>query len=471
MVPTVIPSYIRAITSPFQSPQPVHARTLANYDHPMVGRNTPTPSPARLSPFYEEGQTTGAIFKSLIDFTADFEDFGTSQAFLEEPVNVLMTGFEVPNILSPKTLGLGCGDNSLRPGHSRHNFSAPLEQLRQHDGAQVVPPTRERSTSCTGTDWRTFFTLSPATTFTDCPSNLDLGLLQDTRECLSSQYCSNTSPKLGIATVNDNPLHLDRSHSCLVTSASTYQDNFSVITFSGTDPEAIITPVQLLKSQLSTLIQDHRSIQRNWHYVYKCLMLRLLQKIGSEWLLDGIKKLLLSTYEAAASSARHNIAAESPITDESLILSSEEHRNDQANRQSSSLQAKFTTYCDEYGTLKIGLGTISKSTDIHGQQSLSSVNVSFFPDAKIRTTGVSVTFVRMPEITTSKPIPWHITTVNVVPENAEIIRCVQQGNLHAVRRLFQKGEASARDVDPRGFSLLSVGKLSLKAQGYKLRVI
>lgn len=256
-----------------------------------------------------------------------------------------------------------------------------------------------------------------------------------------------------------------------MTSASTYRDNFSAIISSGTDPEAIITPLQLLKSRLCTLIQDHRPIQHNCDDFRKLLMLHLLEKIGSEWLLDEIKKLLCFTYEAAARSARRSIAAPGfPISDGNVTMTSEEHSDAQAHRQLFALQATYPNHRDKYGTLTIELGTISASTDVHGQQSLSAIKVSFFPDAKIRTTGVSITSVKMPGINASNPIPWHITTVNVVPEDAEIFRCVRQGNVEAVRRLFEQGEASARDVDPWGFSLLSVRKLSLKVQERKLTV-
>ena len=470
--PVVIPSYIRAITSPVQSPQPIYARTLTNHDHPTISRNTPTPSLARLSPSYERGQNAGAMVNPLIDFTADFEDGGTFQEFLEQLVNMPMAGLEFPDITSPKTLGLGSRDNSTRPGHSRHNSSAPHEQLRQHDGAWGVQPTRERSTSCSATDWRTFLKLSPVITSADCPSDLDLGPLQDTQERFSAQYSSNTSPKLAIT--NGNPPYLDGSHSLPVTSASRCWDSFNALVDSEIDPEAIITPLQLLKSQLCTLIRDYPSIQRNRVAGYEPVMVILSKTIGSEWLLDGIKELLCSTYEAAARFARGSIAGPRfPIIDRSLFLTSEEHRDDQADRQLTALQAKLTTCCGYWspsGTLRIRLETTSKSTDIHGRQPLSSVDVSFFPSAKIRTTGVSITSVKMPGLKSSTPIPWHITTVNVVPRDADIIRRVRQGNLQAVRRLFEKGEASARDVDPSGFSLLSVRKLSLNAQGYKLTV-
>lgn len=184
MVLTVVPSYIRPITSPSQSPQGFYTRTSTNYNHPIVSRGTPTPSLARLSPFYEQGQNARAEVNPSIDFTADSEDCGTFPAFLEQPLDVLMTGFDFPDIPSPQTFSSDCGPNSIRPGQSCHNSSIQHE-LGQPDGARTIQPTRERSTPRTNTDWWTFFTLSPATTFADGPSDLDPGPLQDTQE----RYC------------------------------------------------------------------------------------------------------------------------------------------------------------------------------------------------------------------------------------------------------------------------------------------
>ena len=80
------------------------------------------------------------------------------------------------------------------------------------------------------------------------------------------------------------------------------------------------------------------------------------------------------------------------------------------------------------------------------------VNISFMPRAIERTPGLCIRLSRMiggPGIS--------LNTFNVVPYDSAIIQCVCKNDLRGIQTLFDLGEASARDVDPDGRSLLYVG--------------
>ena len=49
-----------------------------------------------------------------------------------------------------------------------------------------------------------------------------------------------------------------------------------------------------------------------------------------------------------------------------------------------------------------------------------------------------------------------ISIHTIVPADSEVFRVIEEGDLEGLVRLFQNGEASLRDCDPRGRSLLAV---------------
>ena len=80
--------------------------------------------------------------------------------------------------------------------------------------------------------------------------------------------------------------------------------------------------------------------------------------------------------------------------------------------------------------------------------------IKMMPRAMERTLGLCAHFTRL----VNKPgISPHINTFNVVPDNSAIFECIRRNDLKGVQTLFDQGAASARDVDPRGRSLLNVG--------------
>lgn len=93
-------------------------------------------------------------------------------------------------------------------------------------------------------------------------------------------------------------------------------------------------------------------------------------------------------------------------------------------------------------------------TEEEGIGSEPLVRISFMPRASERTTGLCVQLFGQ----IGRPaIIREINTFNVRPHRSAIIDRIQYNDLKGVQRLFDLGEASVRDVTPRGVSLLEVG--------------
>ena len=83
----------------------------------------------------------------------------------------------------------------------------------------------------------------------------------------------------------------------------------------------------------------------------------------------------------------------------------------------------------------------------------SQFMIYFMPRAMERTLGLCATFSMLKSEPTISP---HIETFNVIPRDSLIFEYIRNNDLAGVRRLFDLGAASARDVDDEGVSLLSV---------------
>ena len=84
----------------------------------------------------------------------------------------------------------------------------------------------------------------------------------------------------------------------------------------------------------------------------------------------------------------------------------------------------------------------------------TQIIIKLLPQVMERTLGLCVRFDRMMNEPRMSP---HVDTINIVPPNSAIFECVRSNDLKGVQSLFDQGAASARDVDPRGRSLLNVG--------------
>ena len=106
------------------------------------------------------------------------------------------------------------------------------------------------------------------------------------------------------------------------------------------------------------------------------------------------------------------------------------------------------------GTIRLSLTSGEDMPSESGSQ--SAIHVSFMPRDEKRTTGICINFEGDPDARPRYPLSQCIKTINVIPQNSEIIQCVSRNDVRSLQLLFDKREASALDVDPQGFSLLSV---------------
>ena len=90
------------------------------------------------------------------------------------------------------------------------------------------------------------------------------------------------------------------------------------------------------------------------------------------------------------------------------------------------------------------------------------VTVTFIPATRIRAIGISAIIFRIFDRLLTPCISHQIKAFNVVPQNSPIIRAVSCNDIPVIRGLFDRGEASPLDVDPHGFSLLSVSVRSMQ---------
>lgn len=94
----------------------------------------------------------------------------------------------------------------------------------------------------------------------------------------------------------------------------------------------------------------------------------------------------------------------------------------------------------------------------HGYNPLkrATIALTYLPAQTSKTQGLEVTFTQPPQSIWETRICPSIKTFNVITNDSEIIRCVELDDLQGMRLLFDRKEASPRDVDEAGYSLLSV---------------
>ena len=116
----------------------------------------------------------------------------------------------------------------------------------------------------------------------------------------------------------------------------------------------------------------------------------------------------------------------------------------------------YITWAVPNGTIRLRLiSRVEKSVPVV-RTNLPSIHISFMPKDDRRTTGVTVSFRRLQGDHHGHSLYRRIRTINVVPKDSDVIRCVLRNDLQSLHMLFDKREASPLDVDPEGFSLLSV---------------
>ena len=230
--------------------------------------------------------------------------------------------------------------------------------------------------------------------------------------------------------------------------------------------ESLILPLELCNSHLIRSL-DHPLLQNT--VIGEPVLAHLIKLLQSQWLLGAMNKLLCWSYDMAASSSHQLLGASNdfdvfsdPV--KKLVARSgirpfgaPETRKDmaaplwQATSRSQLLVASST------GTLDVRYSSVSgKNPDLIKSERLLAFTIAFMPKSKERTIGVSIMFSEIQDTMGAQKISPSIRTFNVIPKGSAIIKSVLHNNIEEVRSLFASGEASPLDVDPDGFSLLSV---------------
>ena len=236
------------------------------------------------------------------------------------------------------------------------------------------------------------------------------------------------------------------------------------------DPKAIVAPLDFMNSHL---LDSLNYPVLDWYIFNGSTLCELLALLHSEVLSLGVEGLLGEAMEAHAKAIRQRQAARqdwlgskpSDATESKSILSKAEKVSraqkalgKQSEHASRTKESSYLLSVTSRGTLRIEYIPQVNVHVYHGARAPSGVLKIFsLPQTRRRTTGVLVTFTQFKG---DSPIPYlspHIETVNVVPQDSEIIQYVSCGDIQGVRRLFDANLASPLDVDPHGFSLLSVG--------------
>ena len=242
------------------------------------------------------------------------------------------------------------------------------------------------------------------------------------------------------------------------------------ISLSDCDAEEMIRPLQLMTSTLGMSLDPAMT---QWDVHDGSTLADLAKIMRSRWLTVQLERLLQWAYEAAKRSslrrsmtARVNEPLHSSLED-NVGFSGEFDVNEPVVRQRSiapEKQTKVTSYWLNVvpkGALSLRLKTASSSTiSLESSTYPSILSIAALPKTTNRSVGVTATFVSPIGACPHPDFSPQLAIFNLVPEDSAVIKAVSSNNMREVQRLFDRGEASARDVDPRGFSLLSVRLLT-----------
>ena len=238
------------------------------------------------------------------------------------------------------------------------------------------------------------------------------------------------------------------------------------IVFESGDLKSLVLPQELCKSHLISSL-DHPMLQRT--VLGEPVTVRLIALLQSRWLLSAMDELLCWAYETVARSSRqvsgipHDFGVFSaPVKEPGdkrgiTPCVAPETREDRAVSLRRATSRSQLLVGSSTGTISVGYSGVSEtnSSTIKSEQ-LLALAIAFMPRSKDRTVGISTMFSEIRDTVGAQKICPHIRTFNVIPKDSAIINSVVHHNLEEVQSLFASGEASPRDVDPDGFSLLSV---------------
>ena len=257
-------------------------------------------------------------------------------------------------------------------------------------------------------------------------------------------------------------------HDPLRSRESTQSGAIDPCIWEGSNPEEAVLPLQLLKENFPV----HFAQDSLGEYVRSATPVAdVFQLVDSMQLSFEIEDLLCQCFEMSASSIRERQAARKG-RDTDVLYCRRPHeesshfsrtRSIAATKQNPQMLHKMEGKVTHYMTWPVPNGTFrlrltsrsNKSVPTVGTN-LPSIHVSFMPKDDRRTKGVTVSFRRLQSDHHGYSLYRRIKTINVVPKDSDVIQCVLRNDLQSLQMLFDKREASPLDVDPQGFSLLSV---------------
>lgn len=230
--------------------------------------------------------------------------------------------------------------------------------------------------------------------------------------------------------------------------------------------ESLISPLELCKSHLIRSL-DHPLLQRA--VIGEPVTARLIKLLQSRWLLSAMNEVLCWAYETAARRSRRLAGASHDFDIYSVPVKepgdkrgirpcrAPETRKDVATSLRRATSRSQLLVASSTGTISLGYSSVSETnpSTIKSEQ-LLALAITFMPRSKDRTVGISIIFGEIQDTVGAQKISPYIRTFNVIPKDSAIINSVLHNNLEEVQNLFASGEASPLDVDPDGFSLLSV---------------
>ena len=236
----------------------------------------------------------------------------------------------------------------------------------------------------------------------------------------------------------------------------------------GSNPEEAVLPLHLLKESFPV----HFARDSLGDYVRSAaLVADVFQLLDSMQLSFEIEDLLCRCFEMSASSIRERQARRKGCDTDVFHCRESLEESGQCSRTRSivgtnlnsqmlqKLEGKVThymTWAVPNGTFRLSLTPRVDNSVAALKTNLPSIHVSFMPKDDRRTKGVTVSFRRLQGDHHGYSLYRRIKTINVVPKDSDVIQCVLRNDLQSLQMLFDKREASPLDVDPQGFSLLSV---------------
>ena len=232
------------------------------------------------------------------------------------------------------------------------------------------------------------------------------------------------------------------------------------------DIQSLISPLELCKSHLISSL-DHPLLQKTVNF--EPVTASLVKLLQSRWLLSTMNGLLCWAYEMTARRSRKLLGASHDFDIYSGPVKEPDDRG--GMRSCKAPEARKDTAASLWHLtsrsqllVTSSTGTISlRSSSVYGtnqrtmeSEKLLALAVAFMPSSKGRTVGVSIMFSDIQDTVDAEKISPYIRTFNVIPKDSAIINSVLHDDLEGVQTLFASGEASPLDVDPDGFSLLSV---------------